>query len=520
MRRPRSKLEVSTFPFLAVLLCAMGSLLLLLFIMDRRAKIAAQNQVSETLAKRQARTKEEEDARQAEWEKARASLHATLLAQHGQLVGEANALDSSIGDVNAKLQNAALRHQDLTKKTQSESAKIDAIVFRIGDEQSKQKQAAANETKAKAEIAQATRELAELEFALQHLRSLKTREKPVYSLVPYRGKRGDARTPVYIECVRGGVCFQPDNKRVDGFDFTPGSIRLELERRVGALVAEKSAKEATPASDLKRPYVLFLVRPEGITSYYQASSALKGYELDFGYELIDQDWTLDYGDAKSPAPPHGVGNPQHPSNPKVVPTPPKLVPPIDVSSGTETPSKEPAFVPKLGVPRQEPIASTGNAGSEQRPVKIALPKGSTGGSPAPTSPTPPANEDPPETIARTPPSVNVEPKKRSPAPSPPRALPDRDFVITIECFHDRVTVAPGAMRFQWTAGKVKETDREFVEAITNLIEKRQASARPGDPPYRPVVRFRVSQEGLRSYYHAYPLLESLRIPMTRENVEE
>ena len=43
MRRPRSKLQVSTFPFLAVLLCAMGSLLLFLFIMDRRAKIVERN---------------------------------------------------------------------------------------------------------------------------------------------------------------------------------------------------------------------------------------------------------------------------------------------------------------------------------------------------------------------------------------------------------------------------------------------------------------------------------------------
>ena len=37
MRRRRHKLEVSTFPFLAVLLCAMGSLILLLLVIDRRA---------------------------------------------------------------------------------------------------------------------------------------------------------------------------------------------------------------------------------------------------------------------------------------------------------------------------------------------------------------------------------------------------------------------------------------------------------------------------------------------------
>ena len=42
MRRRRRHLEVSTFPFLAVLLCTMGSLILLLLVLDRRAKIAAQ----------------------------------------------------------------------------------------------------------------------------------------------------------------------------------------------------------------------------------------------------------------------------------------------------------------------------------------------------------------------------------------------------------------------------------------------------------------------------------------------
>ena len=43
MRRPRSRLTVSTFPFLAVLLCAMGALILLLLVFDRRAKEAARS---------------------------------------------------------------------------------------------------------------------------------------------------------------------------------------------------------------------------------------------------------------------------------------------------------------------------------------------------------------------------------------------------------------------------------------------------------------------------------------------
>src|ERR1022692_1912934 len=103
MRRPRSKLEVSTFPFLAVLLCVMGSLLLLLFIMDRRAKIAAQYRVSEELQARKQRTKAEEEARQAEWEKAKLALHQTLLAEQEQLSAESKGLEQNLDDASKNL---------------------------------------------------------------------------------------------------------------------------------------------------------------------------------------------------------------------------------------------------------------------------------------------------------------------------------------------------------------------------------------------------------------------------------
>src|SRR5471030_2730917 len=103
MRRPRSKLEVSTFPFLAVLLCVMGSLLLLLFIMDRRAKIAAQYRVTEERQARTERSKAEEDARQAEWEKAKQVLHQTLLAQQAELDGESKGLQQNLNGASKNL---------------------------------------------------------------------------------------------------------------------------------------------------------------------------------------------------------------------------------------------------------------------------------------------------------------------------------------------------------------------------------------------------------------------------------
>src|SRR5437764_10659241 len=103
MRRPRSKLQVSTFPFLAVLLCAMGALLLLLFIMDRRAKVAAQHSVADAVAQRKKRSADEEAARQAEWEEAQAALRQALAQKHDQLLGDVKGVQKAIGNAGNKL---------------------------------------------------------------------------------------------------------------------------------------------------------------------------------------------------------------------------------------------------------------------------------------------------------------------------------------------------------------------------------------------------------------------------------
>jgi hypothetical protein len=63
------------------------------------------------------------------------------------------------------------------------------------------------------------------------------------------------------------------------------------------------------------------------------------------------------------------------------------------------------------------------------------------------------------------------------------------------------------------------TEPAFVQAVRQMIARRQALVRPGEPPYRPQVRFLVHPESLRTYFLAYPALEPLGIPLTRQNVE-
>src|SRR5438477_387435 len=142
MRKRRQRLQVSTFPFLAVLLCTMGSLLLLLLVIDRQAKAVARRKALLAVAKA-ADDRQRDADRQAEWERRRRGLQ-----------------------------------------------------------------------------------------------ELRRRERQTYSLVPYKGKRGDNRRPLYLECTTSGVVFHPDRLALEGADNGPDRIRAEVERRIAGQRAE------------------------------------------------------------------------------------------------------------------------------------------------------------------------------------------------------------------------------------------------------------------------------------------
>ena len=63
-------------------------------------------------------------------------------------------------------------------------------------------------------------------------------------------------------------------------------------------------------------------------------------------------------------------------------------------------------------------------------------------------------------------------------------------------------------------------DNPLLADVRQMIDRRQAAVRPGEPAYRPQFRFLVHADGLRSYYLAYPALESLKLTMTVEHLED
>lgn len=108
------------------------------------------------------------------------------------------------------------------------------------------------------------------------------------------------------------------------------------------------------------------------------------------------------------------------------------------------------------------------------------------------------------------------PSGEPPAPRP--TLPGgREWSVSVECRSDGVLVYPGGQRFDLAA--LSGQGAALTEAVRQMVSRRQALVRPGEPGYRFTIRFQVRPDGLRAFYLAYPALGGLGLPMYRQNLD-
>jgi hypothetical protein len=296
MRRRRHTLQVSTFPFLAVLLCAMGSLILLLLVLDRRAKVVARAKAREQQMAVLAQHSKAEEDRQKDYDRQRDALRRRLQEQEAALHASLNGLQSQL----AKEKLLTSQERNRTRELQARLASLRAVLAREqeGYEQTRKQVTAVSSSRNRALTEQQglARELTRLEQALADVIAFRKRQAETYSLVPYLGKNGERRRPVYIECQANQVIVHPE-RIVAKLDSWDGASQL------GGLAEKLSGRlKANSDESKQKPYVLFLVRPDGIATYYRMMAALGVGNVDSGYELIDADWALDFGEGDGGAP--------------------------------------------------------------------------------------------------------------------------------------------------------------------------------------------------------------------------
>jgi hypothetical protein len=296
MRRRRHQLQVSTFPFLAVLLCAMGSLILLLLVIDRRAKVVLRAKAMEAIRQMDAEAEKETANRAAEWERRRQALHAHLQREKQNLETQTARIEEKTAAAVHDLETEQAQGSQLDRQLQTEQATLieeqRAIASKFQETAQKKQESEAT----RAELARLTAELVKLEQTVADLKSLRQKQQRTYSLVPYRGRRGDNRWPIYVECTASSLIFHPDRWTLPATDSGGSAILAEVDRRI-----RRQQSANGDATEKQTPYLLLLVRPDGIMTYYRTLQSLRGLQIDFGYEFVEPDWVLSFPENESAA---------------------------------------------------------------------------------------------------------------------------------------------------------------------------------------------------------------------------
>ncbi len=269
MRRSRTRegIAISLFPFLAVLLCTMGALLVLLVLFGNSINQQEEDLAVEQSERMKAELRGRSDSlswRLEQLSDMRAKTNDELESLRLQLAG----IEENSRELSADLQGLQEVQENLVKTDSFESPTND-------------------------ELQALELKLASARESLDEARREKDSRPPAYAVIPYEGPAGTHRRPLFIECCLDGVFLQPEGIRLNPDDFDgppgPGNPLASGLRAAREYLARQAISQNDPGL---RPYPLLIVRPSGVMAYYAARDAISSWGSDFGYQLVEEDWRL------------------------------------------------------------------------------------------------------------------------------------------------------------------------------------------------------------------------------------
>ncbi|MCP4189586.1 MAG: hypothetical protein GY768_03040 [Planctomycetaceae bacterium] len=275
-RRRGSDDAITLFPFLAVLICTVGSLIVLLVVVVEQAKANAASV-----------------SKQRESERASLEEQNKLLRERtDEFSWRMEILESSRQQTAEQLEDRRRELSHLENEIRNLSQELDAAVEearRIAAEESDEvAQQAANEK----QVEDLRSRLANAERDLEVARETLSKRKPSYSIVAYDGPHSTERRPIFIECTGERVILQPEGIELYGIDFKPPIT--DDNALAAALRAKREYLARTFRDQDDQPYPLIVVRPDGAQAYAAARAAMKSWDAEFGYELVDQNLELKF----------------------------------------------------------------------------------------------------------------------------------------------------------------------------------------------------------------------------------
>lgn len=270
--------SLSLFPFLAVLLCTMGALVILLVGLAKTAR--------DRVAKQQAAV-EQASLAQITSAEATAKKLAEIRTYTAQL-----AIVRSTAEQRLRENQSRLTHlEDHMRRLKDELGTLQIAAMEL--------EGMANEHEddrelARSELARIQGMVREAEARIEQLQEEQHGQGKSYAIVPYEGNNGTFRPTIYIECREDKVILQPEGVELTAADFL-GPMGAGNPLASAMRAAKEYMRQQSGSTELDvEPYPLILVRPDGIDAYFHVRRAIRGWEADFGYELIDGDWNLTY----------------------------------------------------------------------------------------------------------------------------------------------------------------------------------------------------------------------------------
>lgn len=321
MARRQHQNSVSLFPFLAVLVCAMGSLILLLLVMTRKIR---HDQMAEP--------------DQAAVVSIAADVSATRQRELASLEADVNSLQATVRILQGRVQSLekdVLQHRNSLAAKQAELAGLQAELktaetAAVSNPQGVEKELKSlreQETRLLAELSETERallekrdELARAEDAAKEaeillyekssaLVTLRAQVKKAddaalastgtETLLEFSNSTGSSRTPIVIDVTGRGFEILPNGVGISMADME--SFPVRDNPLLSAVLSTHRHRSGRSVTD--EPYVLLLVRPGGSLPFYGAQRILTEAGIHYGYELLLPERTVVAGEPDLAEPP-------------------------------------------------------------------------------------------------------------------------------------------------------------------------------------------------------------------------
>ncbi|HAB12046.1 MAG TPA: hypothetical protein DCE47_10185, partial [Planctomycetaceae bacterium] len=299
---------VSLFPFLAVLVCAMGALIFLLLVVTRqiRAEVRAeairdarQDTVADTLpAPSQAlqpppavvEEKPDPLADIDDVSPAAVDWNRMIDKLHSRYRDDVRALKEARLEIRkAELREAEIRAElrRVQKAGEADATEGGKLVTGL------------NRLRNRAE--KLRRELAQQRRGIRDRKAKAASMESRYAFLPLDSVNGTRRRPIFIECHSDRIEFASEKigltaDDLDGYTRQANPLLAGVRALVGYWSSQDLQRTDNSKTGVEDPYVLMVVRPGGIHAYYIARKLLRQLETPIGYELVPEKMTLAWPD--------------------------------------------------------------------------------------------------------------------------------------------------------------------------------------------------------------------------------